>query len=317
MKKAHIVVVGSVNTDMVVFDNRIPRPGETVTGGRFVMVPGGKGANQAVAAARLGADVTLVAKVGIDLLGTESIENFQEEKIQTDQILRDPDEATGVALILVDPVGENSISVAPGANFALTPEEVEQAFSQIDQVDVVLLQLEIPLEVVRRAAELAHQRGATVVLDPAPAPAPSPAGATKLDRALLEKIDCLTPNETEAEILTGIPVTDQTSAQRAADALLAQGARRVILTLGGNGSLLAEADQDQKRFIPARPVEPVDTTAAGDAYNGGLASALAEGFSYEEAVARASAVGALAVTRLGAQTSLPTKKELDTFETAE
>ena len=217
IKAPRIVVVGSVNTDMVVKGDKIPAPGETVTGGRFVMAPGGKGANQAVAAARLGADVTLVAKVGDDVFGQESIEGFAREGIKTDFIIRDHLNATGVALILVDKQGENSISVAPGANFALTADEVEAALKIIGPADVVLLQLEVPMTTVQRAARLAHAAGACVILDPAP--------AAPLEAALLEYVDYLTPNETEAQLLTGLEVRDEATAKAAVGKLHDAGAR--------------------------------------------------------------------------------------------
>lgn len=301
MRKPWIVVVGSVNTDMVVKGEKIPAPGETVTGGRFVMVPGGKGANQAVAAARLGADVTLVAKVGDDVFGQESIDGFEREGIKTDFILRDAENATGVALILVDAHGENSISVAPGANFALTADEVEAALQEIGPADVVLLQLEVPMAVVERAARLAREAGAKVVLDPAP--------AAPLEAGLLANVDYLTPNETEAQLLSGLEVRDEATAQAAAEKLLLAGARQVIVTLGSAGSLLA--DGKTTAMVPCPTVDARDTTAAGDAFNGGLACALARGESLEEAVRQASHVGALAVTKLGAQPSLPTAEELE------
>ncbi len=305
MKTPKIVVVGSVNTDMVVKGDKIPAPGETVTGGQFVMVPGGKGANQAVAAARLGAEVTLVAKVGDDVFGQESIDGFEKEGIKTDFILRDPQNATGVALILVDAGGENSISVASGANFALTPDEVEAALAKIGQADIVLLQLEVPMPTIERAAQLAHQAGAKVVLDPAP--------AAPLSSDLLQNVDYLTPNETEAQLLTGLVVSDEATARAAANKLLGDGARQVIVTLGSAGSLLS--DGANTAMVPCPKVDARDTTAAGDAFNGGLACALARGEQLEEAVRQASHVGALAVTKLGAQPSLPTREELEMFMT--
>ena len=305
MKTPRIVVVGSVNTDMVVKGDKIPAPGETVTGGQFVMAPGGKGANQAVAAARLGADVTLVAKVGDDVFGQESVERFQQEGINTDFIIRDPHTATGVALILVDEQGENSISVAPGANFAFAVNEVEAALKIIGPADVVLLQLEVPMATVQRAAELAHAAGSCVILDPAPAP------ATPLTAELLKFVDYLTPNETEAQLLTGLEVRDEASAIAAAGKLHDAGARGVILTLGSAGSLIS--DGTNTSMVPCPAVDARDTTAAGDAFNGGLAYALARGESLAEAVRQASHVGALAVTKLGAQPSLPTAEDLLEF----
>jgi ribokinase len=303
MKTPRIVVVGSVNTDMVVKGSRLPGPGETVTGGRFVMAAGGKGANQAVAAARLGAEVALVAKVGRDVFGSQAIENFRREGISTDHILSDPDNATGVALILVDHRGENLISVASGANHALSSQDVEQAAECIRAADVLMLQLEIPMDTVCAAARLAAEAGVPVMLDPAPA-APLPA-------ELWQHVTYLTPNETEAEQLTGIPVRDEATACQAAGRLLAGGARHVIVTLGAKGALLADADGTT--FIAGQPVDAVDATAAGDAFNGGLAWALGSGMTRVEAVRRACLVGALSATRLGAQPSLPTKSDLERF----
>ena len=305
MSRARVVVVGSSNTDMVVKSQRIPVPGETVTGGQFVMAPGGKGANQAVAAARLGAEVSFVARVGRDMFGEQAVEGYTKEGILTDLILRDPENHTGVALIMVDDRGENLISVASGANHALTPQDVERAAERIREANVVLLQLEIAMETVQSAARLAAEAGAQVILDPAPAP------EGPLDDALLRDVACLTPNESEAERLTGYPVRDEATARAAADRLLRSGARRVIITLGAKGALLA--GRGQAVLVPGYQVEARDSTAAGDAFNGGLGSALARGLPWEEAVREASLVGAFSVTRLGAQPSLPTADELGRF----
>jgi len=302
MAPPRLVVVGSSNTDMVVQSDRLPGPGETLTGGRFAMVPGGKGANQAVAAARLGADVTFVAKVGDDVFGHQAIEGYRRDGIRTDLILRDPDHATGVALILVDKAGENLISVASGANHALTPSDVDAAAEPIRAADLVMLQLEIPLESVARAAAIAHQAGVPVMLDPAPAP------DGPLEPELLSQITYLTPNEGEAARLTGVEVADEPSTWRAAEHLLLAGARHVIITLGAKGAFIA--GPQVTTLVPAPKVEAVDSTAAGDAFNGGLAVALASGTPIDEAVQRANLVAALSVTRLGAQTSLPTAEEL-------
>ena len=303
MKIPRIVVVGSVNADMVVKSRRLPAPGETVIGGQFVMAPGGKGANQAVAARRLGAEVTLVAKVGQDPLGDEAIDNYRREGIHTDLIARDREAATGVALILVDAAGENLISVASGANATLTPADVDRAAERIRAADAVLVQLEIPLETVCYTARLAAAAGVSVILDPAP--------AAHLPDGLLADATYLTPNEHEAECLTGIAVGDEATARQAANKLLAAGARHVIITLGAKGAWLATAHG--QRLVASRPVSAVDTTAAGDAFNGGLAWALGCGLAIEAAVAQACAVGALSATRLGAQPSLPTAPELDHF----
>jgi ribokinase len=302
-----ILVVGSVNTDMVVKGKRLPAPGETVTGGQFVLAGGGKGANQAVAAARLGGRVTLIAKVGQDMFGDQSIENYRREGIVADAILRDAAHATGVALILVDEKGENQISVASGANHALTPEEVEKALSPLlRDADLVMLQMEIPVECVKKAAEMASTAGVHVILNPAP--------ASPLDAAVLRLVTYLTPNETEAEQLTGAPVRDEDSAFAAAKILLQQGVGNVIITLGAKGALAVNAEG--KWLVPSRPVQAIDTTAAGDAFNGGLACAIAAGMPLLDAVRRANLVGALSVTKLGAQPSLPTAEELDKFERA-
>ena len=303
MNRARIVVVGSSNTDMVVKAERIPVPGETVTGGQFVMAAGGKGANQAVAAARLGAEVTFVAKIGRDMFGDQAIEGYRKEGIVTDWILRDPERHTGVALIMVDQQGENLIAVASGANHALTPADVERAAERIRAADAVMLQLETPMDTVQLTAQLAADAGVPVILDPAP--------AAPLDGSLLERVTYLTPNESEAERLTGIPVQDEASAREAAAKLLQSGARHVIVTLGSQGAL--SAGPDGATLIPGYQVEARDSTAAGDAFNGGLAAALAKGLSLQEAVRRANLVGALSVTRMGAQPSLPTEEELRRF----
>ncbi|MGD0896800.1 MAG: ribokinase [Thermoguttaceae bacterium] len=303
MKTPRIVVVGSSNTDMVVKGRRLPAPGETVTGGQFVLAAGGKGANQAVAAARLGAEVTFVAKVGRDVFGDQAVENYRKEGIRTDYVFRDSDHATGVALILVDEQGENLISVASGANHALTPGDVEKAADRIRAADLVMLQLEIPMETVAKAAELASGSGVPVILNPAPA-APLPDG-------LLGRIAYLTPNESEAQHLTGVRVEDEATARQAAQRLLAAGAAHVVITLGAKGALLASPGK--AGLVPSRRVRAMDTTAAGDAFNGGLAWALGCGLGLDEAVRQACLVGALSVTRLGAQPSLPTKAELDRF----
>jgi ribokinase len=305
MSAPRIVVVGSSNTDMVVKGRRLPGPGETVKGGQFVMAAGGKGANQAVAAARLGAQVTLVAKVGTDVFGDQSIAGYQKDGISTDFIFRDPAGHTGIALILVDDKGENLISVASGANNALMPQDVEKAAERIHSANVVVLQLEIPLETVEFTARLAAEAGVPVILDPAPAP------DAPLDRTLLQYVSYLKPNETEAERLTGIAVSDEASARKAADKLLENGVQNAIVTLGAKGALWVGGGQSG--FVPGCRVEAVDSTAAGDAFSGGLACALARGLSLEEAVRYASCVGALSVTRLGAQPSLPTEREVHAF----
>lgn len=304
-KTPRIVVVGSSNTDMVVKSQHIPRPGETVTGGQFVMAPGGKGANQAVAAARLGAQVTFVAKVGQDMFGDQAVANYRQEGIATDFIFRDAELATGVALILVDEQGENLISVASGANHALRPEDVQRASAAIRAADVLVLQLEIPLDTVTYAAKLAAEAGVAVILDPAPAP------AEPLDASLMRHLACVKPNETEAERLTGVHVTDEASARRAAEKLRQAGANSAIVTLGSKGAFWSS--ESQSGFVSAPRVTALDTTAAGDAFSAALACAMARGMALADAIKYASLVGALSVTRMGAQPSLPTEAEVERF----
>jgi ribokinase len=308
MKTPRIVVVGSSNTDMVVKSQRIPAPGETVTGGTFILAPGGKGANQAVAAARLGGQVAFIAKVGDDVFGQQAIAGYQKEGIATDWIFRDPAHSTGVALILVDEKGENLISVASGANHALTPDDVIRAADVIRIADIVLLQLEIPMDVVACAARLAYEAGVPVILDPAPAP------AKPLDGELLRHVAYVKPNETEAERLTGIAVHDEASARKAAQKLLQSGVRGAIVTLGAKGAVWVT--DRETGSLPGFSIHAVDTTAAGDAFTGGLACALARGDSLEQSIRYASLVGALSATRLGAQPSLPTAAEVEQFAAA-
>lgn len=303
MKTPHVVVVGSSNTDMVVKTAELPKPGETVVGGTFVMAAGGKGANQAVAAARLGAKTTFIAKVGDDLFGGQAVEGYQKEGIDTRWVLRDPARPTGVALILVDQRGENLISVASGANEALSPEDMDAAAEVLRSADIVVMQLETPLPTVCRAAEIAAAAGVPVILDPAPAP------NHPLPDELLRHVTYLKPNESEAERLTGVAVTDVASAQAAADRLLAAGPRAVIVTLGPRGALVVEK-AGAGTVIPAHVVSAVDTTAAGDAFSGALAVALARGEPLLDAARFAAVAGALAASRMGAQPSLPTEAEV-------
>jgi len=298
MKK--IVVLGSINTDMVVKAARIPAPGETILGGSFLMNPGGKGANQAVAAARLGGDVVFIAKVGNDLFGREARALFAKEGICTDYVLTDASEPSGVALIMVDAKGENCISVASGANGALSTDDIQTAREAIEKAGVLLMQLETPVETVLCAAQWASAKGVPVVLNPAP--------ACKLPDALLKCLNLITPNETEAELLTGVKVTDEASAVHAARALCAKGVKRVVITLGSKGAFVYADGHGM--IVPAVKVKAVDTTAAGDVFNGALAVALTEDHPLAAAIRFAAAAAGISVTRMGAQASAPYRREI-------
>ena len=297
---ARIVVVGSSNTDMILKLDRIPRPGETILGGEFVTAAGGKGANQAVAAARAGGSVTFVARVGQDMFGEQAIAGLIENGVNVDHVQFDSS-PSGVALIFVGEDAENSIGVASGANANVSPADVRKAKHAFAAADVVIMQLETPLDTVHAAAELADGAGALVILNPAP--------AQPLPDKLLKKISILTPNETEAELLTGIQVDNEDTCNRAADSLLRKGVQTVIITLGSRGAFVATSTSRQ--HVPGFEVKQVDTTAAGDAFNGALAVALAEGMSMFDAVCFANAAGAMAVTRMGAQPSAPNRDEID------
>ena len=298
-----IVVVGSSNTDMIIQLARIPKPGETLLGGEFSVAAGGKGANQAVGAARAGGAVSFVARIGRDMFGEQALAGFRREGLRVEGIVRDAKAPSGVALIFVGKDGENSIAVAGGANAKLTPADVKKARRTIAAADVLVLQLETPLATVRAAAEIAVAAGVTVILNPAP--------AQPLPAALLELVSILTPNEHEAESLTGIPVRDAASAARAAAALRARGVGAVIITLGARGAFVAA--EGIATLVPGFKVRAVDSTAAGDIFNGALAVALAEGRPLPDAVRFANAAGALSVTKLGAQPSAPLRKEIETF----
>jgi len=296
-----VVVVGSLNMDLVVRTARIPAVGETIIGHEFHTAPGGKGANQAVAAARLGAQVSMLGCVGKDNYAADLLQSLDCSGVNYTYVRQDEDAATGVALIEVDDEGQNSIVVAPGANYALSGEDIEASQGLFAGASIVLLQLENPLAAVRRAAELAREHGAQVILNPAP--------AQPLESALLSKIDILAPNESETSLLTGLPVTSRAEVEAAADRLHELGVDTVIITLGKHGALLSIKGQQQ--HFPAFQVKVVDTTAAGDAFLGGLAVALSEGKSIEVAIRWGNAAGALAATKLGAQPSLPARRELE------
>ncbi len=294
-----IVVLGSTNTDMVISGIKIPVPGETVSGGTFMMTPGGKGANQAVAVARLSAkkkQCLFIAKVGDDVFGRESAVRLAKDGIDA-RLIIDKKNASGTALILVDPKGQNCISVALGANGTLVPKDVKKFTKEITSADALLMQLETPLETILWAAQKAHAKKVPVILNPAP--------ARKLPKELYGCLDWITPNETEAELLTGIQVTNLASARRAEAALKRRGVKNVVITLGSKGCYA------NGKIHPCPKVKAVDTVAAGDTFNGAFVVALAEGKSIDDAVSFAQKAAALAVTRPGAQASVPYRKEVE------
>lgn len=296
-----IVIIGSSNTDLVVKTPRMPEPGETILGGTFMMAGGGKGANQAVAVARLGGEVTFIAKVGRDLFGKEALSRYAQEGIDTRTILCDQTAPSGIALITVDEAGENCIVVAPGSNNALSREDIDASREIIGTAQYLLMQLEVPMEVVEYAAGMAHDAGIKVILNPAP--------AASLSDALLSKLDMITPNKTESQMLTGVNIANWEDAERAARILAAKGVRKVVITLGSLGALTFDGLSCER--IPAQRVTAVDTTAAGDTFNGAMCVALSEGRSLSDAVRFASRASAIAVTRLGAQSSIPYRHELE------
>ncbi|MBP3424506.1 MAG: ribokinase [Alistipes sp.] len=297
-----IVVIGSSNTDMVVRSEHLPRPGESVLGGDFMMAGGGKGANQAIAVARMGHNVIFSAAVGRDMFGDAAVAGYQRFGVDTSYIVR-KDTPSGIALIMVDGAGQNSISVALGANNCLTAEDVMPALESVSAGDIVLLQLEIPMSTVDACVAVAAAKGAKVVLNPAP--------AAVVSEQTLSKLYLITPNQTEAQTLTGIEVVDEASATAAAKALTAKGVERVVITMGSQGSLLYEDGVSE--IIPAHKVSAVDTTAAGDVYNGALCAAIAEGMSLGDALRFATKAAAISVTRAGAQPSVPSREEVDNF----
>lgn len=295
-----IAVVGSSNTDMVIKTSKLPVPGETILGGEFFMNAGGKGANQAVAAARLGGKVSFIAKTGDDVFGKQARQLFESENINTDYLVTDSGHPSGVALITVDAKGENCIVVAPGSNSFLVKTDIDLAREEILRSDIVLMQLEIPLETVEYVANIAFEADKKVILNPAP--------ALQITDELLSKLYMITPNETEAELISGIPVGDIDSATLAARNLYQRGVKVVIITLGSKGALLFTGKE--AKLIPSFKVEAVDTTAAGDVFNGAIAVAISEGLELEKAVEFACKAAAISVTRMGAQASAPYRKEI-------
>jgi len=300
MENKKIVVIGSCNTDMMIKSDRLPIPGETIIGNTFMMNPGGKGANQAVTAARMGGNVTFISKTGNDIFGRQSVELYNTEGIRTNYIFSDQNNPSGVALISVDAQGENSILVASGANGTLSIEDIEKARHEIETADFLLMQLEVPIETVEYAAEIAFRKDVKVILNPAP--------AQFLSNTLLQHLYIITPNKSEAEILSGIRVNDWDSARVAAEHISKKGIQIVIITLGALGALVKEGDKYYQ--IDTEKVDAVDTTAAGDTFNGTLCVALSEGQSIVDAVKMACRASAITVTRIGAQSSIPYRKEL-------
>ncbi len=304
MPQATILVLGSINTDLVVRGTRLPAPGETIVGGTFFRAAGGKGANQAVAAARAGAvSVSLIAAVGDDDLGRESLAGLHTEGIGCDLVKRIQGEPSGVALIMVDQTGQNCISVASGANLHLTPADIDAIDdSRFERSAVLLACLEAPVHTVIRGLQRARQMGLTTILNPAPA---DPQIASP---DVLKYVDIITPNETEAALLTGQAVQEPAQAIAAGKRLIQLGCRHAIVTMGARGCVVVN---DQVRQVDALPVQAVDTTAAGDAFNGTLALALAEGKDLMTSVGWAVSAAAISVTRPGAQPSLPRRDEID------
>lgn len=298
-----LVVLGSVNADHVLQVPSFPRPGETLHGFNYQVIPGGKGANQAVAAARLNADVGFIACVGDDAFGVTIRENFKADGINIDGITVQSDCPTGIAMIQVSGEGENSICISAEANARLTASVIEPELARIRAADYLLMQLETPLDGIELAAQVAKQSGTKVILNPAP--------ACPLSDTLLGLIDIITPNETEAEFLTGIKIQDEPTAKQAADVLHHKGIETVMITLGEKGVYLSQ--QFQGKIIPGFRVDVTDTTAAGDTFNGALVTALMESMPLETAILFAHAAAAISITRFGAQTSIPTRKEVDTF----
>ncbi len=299
MSPKTILVIGSSNTDMTAKTAELPRPGETVLGGVFTMGAGGKGANQAVAAQRLGGKVKFICKVGKDMFGDNSIAQYEKEGLDTSGILRS-NLPSGVALIYVDSHAENCIVVASGANGDLTEDDIEKSRKDLESCDILLLQLESPIPSVLKAAKIAHQAGKTVVLNPAP--------ACPLPEELFRNIDLFIPNETELSTFSGMPVTSQEEAQAAAKAMQAKGVGKLIVTMGSKGALICEGGPSV--FVPAHKVKAVDTTAAGDTFCGALCVAISEGKSLKEAAEFACAASALTVQKMGAQNSIPYRKDL-------
>lgn len=302
MVNKRILVIGSSNTDMTIKSDNLPLPGQTILGGRFVMGPGGKGANQAVAAKRLGGNVEFICKVGHDVFGKNAADGYKKEGIDISHILYST-EPSGVALILVDKTGENVISVAPGANGDLSVEDIESIANVIKEADYLILQLEIPTDAVIRAAKIAHEAGVYVILNPAP--------ACKLPNELFQYISLITPNQTETELMTGVKLINEQSFITAVENFNRMGVKDVIITLGSKGSLVCYDGKNE--FVPAIKVDAVDATAAGDTFCGAVCVALSQGKNLKEAAVFATKAASLTVQKMGAQDSIPSITDINMF----
>ncbi len=303
MNRNKILVIGSSNTDMVIKTQKFPAPGETILGGDFFMTQGGKGANQAVAAKRCGGTVAFVGKIGNDIFGSKAMQHLEEEGISTRLVATDPVKPSGVAMIMVDGKGENSIIVADSSNGSLSPEDIDRAAPELETAGIILLQLEIPIDTVTYVAERAAQSGKTVILNPAP--------AAQLPDTLLKNVSLLIPNENEAAQLTGVKVTDAASAEKAALALKKKGVKTIVITMGSAGAFVL--DDNFSGMIPSYQVEVVDSKAAGDTFCGALAAEISRGRDLKEALRFATAAAAISVTRMGAQPSIPVENEVREF----
>ena len=298
----NICVIGSLNMDLVVNVDTMPKPGQTIIGSNFKEVPGGKGANQAVAMARLNGNVSMIGKVGGDGFGQTLINSLKNDKVDTTYI-RTSKGATGVALITVDKNAQNSIVVSPGANFEVKEDDIDNNIEAIKNSDIVVLQLETPLNTIKYALNKAKELNKYTILNPAP--------AVKLDDEIIKNVDLLTPNETELEIISGVSIETEEDIQKAAQIMIEKGVKELIVTLGSKGSLYI--NKEKSMFKKAYKVEAVDTTAAGDSYTGALAVALSQDKNIEDAMDFASKVGALSVLKEGAQSSLPTLEDVKNF----
>lgn len=302
MANKRILVIGSSNTDMTIKSDNLPLPGQTILGRRFIMGPGGKGANQAVAAKRLGGNVEFICKIGHDIFGKNAADGYKKEGIDISHILYST-EPSGVALILVDKTGENVISVAPGANGDLSVEDIESIANVIKEADYLILQLEIPTDAVIRAAKIAHEAGVYVILNPAP--------ACKLPNELFQYISLITPNQTETELMTGVKLINEQSFITAVENFNRMGVKDVIITLGSKGSLVCYDGKNE--FVPAIKVDAVDATAAGDTFCGAVCVALSQGKNLKEAAVFATKAASLTVQKMGAQDSIPSITDINMF----